>query len=85
MIPRLNDFFELATLLNDTYSGMDISNMTIEFALSPGILQKINEELFYRNNGENSIVYGKPEETDEVNINIGNIKFRCVKEKNESE
>lgn len=84
MIPRLNDFMEMASLLNETYSGTDMSNVVIEFSVSNGILQKINEELFYRNNGDN-MVYGKPTPTDVVEINIGPIRFRCVEEKNESQ
>lgn len=84
MIPRLNDFIEIAGILEESYSGNDLSNMVIEFSVSNGILQKINEELFYRNNSGN-MVYGKPVPTDEININIGNIRFRCVEEKNESQ
>lgn len=85
MIPRLNDFIEMATVLEESYSGTDLSNVVIEFSVSKGILQKINEELFYRNNAGN-MVYGNPEPTDEININIGNVKFRCVEEKeNESQ
>jgi hypothetical protein len=84
MIPRLNDFIEMASLLNESYSGTDMSNMTIEFSVSNGIMQKINEELFYRNNTGN-MVYGNPTPTDEIVINIGNIKFRCVEEKNEGQ
>ena len=83
MIPRLNDFIEMASLLNEVYSGTDMSNVVIEFSVSNGILQKINEELFYRNNSGN-MVYGKPEPTDELEINVGDIRFRCVEEKNES-
>lgn len=82
MIPRLNDFIEMAGVINESYSGTDLSNVVIEFSVSNGILQKINEELFYRNNAGN-MVFGNPEPTDEININIGNIKFRCVEEKNE--
>ena len=44
MIPRLNDFIEMASVLEETYSGMDLNNMVIEFSVSKGILQKINEE-----------------------------------------
>lgn len=83
MIPRLNDFIEMAGLINESYSGTDLSNVVIEFSVSNGILQKINEELFYRNNSGN-MVYGKPEPTDEININIGSVRFRCVEDKNES-
>ena len=84
MIPRINDFIEMASVLNESYSGTDLSNVVIEFSVSNGILQKINEELFYRNN-QNNMVFGKPVPTDEININIGNIRFRCVEEKNESQ
>ncbi len=80
MIPRLNDFIEMASVINESYSGMDLSNVVIEFSVSNGVLQKINEELFYRNNAGN-MVYGNPEPTDEININIGNIRFRCVEER----
>jgi hypothetical protein len=84
MIPRLNDFIERASVLEEVYSGTDMNNVTIEFSVSKGILQKINEELFYRNNAGN-MVYGNPEPTDEILINIGNIKFRCVEEEKESQ
>lgn len=84
MIPRINDFIEMAGLLSERYSGTDISNMTIEFAVSKGMLQKINEELFYRNNSEN-LVYGKPQPTDEIIVNINNVRFRCVAEENEGQ
>ena len=80
MIPRLNDFIEMASIINESYSGMDLSNVVIEFSVSNGVLQKINEELFYRNNAGN-MVYGNPEPTDEININIGNIRFRCIEER----
>ena len=80
MIPRLNDFIEMASVINESYSGMDLSNVVIEFSVSNGVLQKINEELFYRNNAGN-MVYGNPEPTDEININIGNIRFRCIEER----
>lgn len=79
MIPRINDFIEIAGLIEGAYSGTDLNNMTIEFSVSRGILQKLNEELFFRNNSEN-MVYGKPVPADEILINIGNIKFRCVEE-----
>ena len=79
MIPRLNDFIEMASVLEEVYSGTDMNNVTIEFSVSKGILQKINEELFYRNNAGN-MVYGNPEPTDEIVINIGSIRFRCVEE-----
>ena len=77
MIPRLNDFIEMAGLMNESYSGTDLSNVVIEFTVGKGILQKINEELYYRNNA-GSLVYGTPDETDEIDINIGNIRFRCI-------
>lgn len=84
MIPRLNDFLEMAALFDESYSGVDLSNVVIEFSVSKGILQKINEELFYKNNAGN-MVYGNPEPTDVVEINIGPVKFRCIEEKSESQ
>ena len=80
MIPRINDFIEIAGLIEGAYSGTDITNMTIEFSVSKGILQKINEELFFRNNSEN-LVYGKPVPADEIVVNIGDVRFRCIEEK----
>ena len=77
MIPRINDFIEMAELIGEHYSGTDITNMVIEFRVSDGVLQKINEELFYRNNSD-KLVYGRPEPTDEIIVNIGDITFRCV-------
>lgn len=84
MIPRLNDFIEMANLLEEAYSGTDLNNMTIEFTVSNGILQKINEELYYRNSA-GSLVRGNPEPTDEIVVKIGNITFRCVEEENEDQ
>lgn len=82
MIPRLNDFIEMAGLLEETYSGTDLSNMTIEFTVSKGILQKINEELYFRNTA-GSLVRGTPEETDEIVVKLGNVTFRCIEEEKE--
>ena len=79
MIPRVNDFIEMAELIGGHYSGTDISNMVIEFRVGNGVLQKINEELFYRNNSD-KLVYGRPEPTDEIIVIINNITFRCVSE-----
>ncbi len=84
MIPRLNDFIEMANVLEENYSGHDFSNVTIEFKVSKGILQKINEDLFYRNNAGN-LVHGSPQPTDEVVVNVGNIRFRCVEEEKEEQ
>lgn len=85
MIPRITDFIEMANLFEESYSGTDLSNVTIEFVVSKGILQKINEELFFRNNA-GKLVYGNPDPTDEIIVNIENIRFRCVEEKeNEGE
>ena len=84
MIPRLNDFLEMAALFDEKYSDVDLSNVVIEFSVSNGILQKINEELFYKNNGTN-MVYGNPEPTDIVEVNIGPVRFRCVEEKIEGQ
>lgn len=75
---------EMAALFDESYSGVDLSNVVIEFSVSKGILQKINEELFYKNNAGN-MVYGNPEPTDVVEINIGPVKFRCIEEKSESQ
>lgn len=82
MIPRISDFIEMAGLMSEHYSGTDLGNVTIEFKVSKGMLQKINEELFYRNNSD-KLVYGKPVPTDEVIVNINNIRFRCIEEENE--
>ena len=84
MIPRINDFIEMTGVINEHYSGTDLSNVTIEFTVSRGMLQKINEELFYRNHAGN-LVYGSPEPTDEIIVNINNIRFKCVEEENESQ
>lgn len=52
---------------------IDLSSLEVNIYVDKKTLRKTNEELYYRNNSA-----GEPEETDEIIVNINDIKFRYV-------
>lgn len=74
---KLNQLIDLSKLLNEN----GYSNLNFEIIIpidSDALLNRINEDIFFRNgvNGD------KPTHTDEIVLNINDIKFKYVK-KNE--
>lgn len=66
------DLEKIASLLEDGgYGTSDI--MIVINVQSQGILDKINEDFFYRNNQE-----GTPPKVDEVKVSVGNVNFKYV-------
>lgn len=69
-----NDLEKMAALLED--NGYGASNITVVIGVrSHEILSRVNEDYYYRNNES-----GNPPAVDEVNVSIGNIKFKYVVE-----
>lgn len=69
-----DDLEKISDLLEE--NGYGQSNITIVINVrSKDILSRINEDYFYRNNES-----GTPPEVDEVNVTVGNVKFKYVSE-----
>jgi len=72
------DVTKIAQLLHD--NGIDGSNIIIVNKVrTQEILNKVNEEYFYRANPNTEIV---PDQCDEVNINVNGFAFRYVVDEN---
>ena len=72
MKPKIDEILDIASLIREKYKKKDLSNMTIEFKLSPIDLKKLDEELFYRNDGKK----GNYEMGTVVVVNVGDVNFR---------
>lgn len=71
MVPRLNELKQLAKILNEHNDTFDYNAMQIVFKIPHSMLEKINEDIFYRSNQT-----GEPEkDVDEINVNIEGIRF----------
>lgn len=71
-IPTLEDITKISQLLSE--NSLDNENITIVISVpNYDLLNRINEDLFYRNGGEGSI-----ERIDGINIHINNINFKYV-------
>ena len=71
-IVKFTDLIKLSKILADnSFSNKGIS-ISIEVK-NKVILNKINEDIFFRNGGE-----GKVEEVDEIDINVNGINFKYV-------
>ena len=71
---KSDDLEKIAALLSD--NGYKDSNITIVInARTKDILDRVNEDLFYRNNQE-----GTPPDVNEVNVDINGIHFKYVVE-----
>ena len=71
---KSDDLEKIAALLSD--NGYKDSNITIVInARTKDILDRVNEDFFYRNNQE-----GTPPDVNEVNVDINGIHFKYVVE-----
>lgn len=81
MVPRLNQLIEIADVLNEHNDKFDYTSMEITFTVPPSMINKLNEDIYYRNNTE-----GEPEENiDEIKLNIHGIKFKYETEKSQDD
>ena len=68
------DLSKMAQILEE--NGFNSPSITVVINVkSKEVLSRINDDYFYRNNPE-----GNPPEVDEVNVEIGNIRFKYVVE-----
>lgn len=67
-----SDLKKIAELLEENGYGEHDIQIVINVK-SPGILSRINDDFFYRNNQE-----GTPPDVDEVNVTVGNTKFKYI-------
>jgi hypothetical protein len=77
-INKLEQLSLLSKTLNDNLTPMyDLSNMEVVFKVDRELLTKINEDMFYTCNPA-SLQF--PDETDEIILEINNIKYRYILE-----
>lgn len=77
LVPKLDILYDLTDKINEIFRGKDISNMTITFELDSKTLNKVNEDYYYRYNLNGDLV--KDENVDEINVNIGGVKYKYIK------
>jgi hypothetical protein len=71
-IVKFADLIKLSKILSDN----GFSNKGISIAIevkNKTILNKINEDIFFRNGGE-----GKVDEVDEIDINVNGVNFKYI-------
>lgn len=77
-INKLEQLSLLSKTLIDNLTPMyDLSNMEVVFKVDRELLTKINEELFYICN---PATLEFPEETDEISLELNNIKYKYILE-----
>ena len=71
---KIEDLYKLSSTIHNNFSEeYDISNLILTFEVDEDTMKRINEEIFYANNPNTKT---KPEETDEIIININDVHFR---------
>ncbi len=71
-IVKFSDIIKISKILSEN----NFSNKGISIAIEVKnkiVLNKINEDIFFRNGGE-----GKVEEVDEIDINVNGINFKYI-------
>ena len=69
-----DDLEKISELLED--NGYGQSNLTVVIPVqSKSILSRINDDFFYRNNQD-----GTPPDVDEINVSVGNVRFKYIVE-----
>ena len=70
----IEEIIKISSIIKENINkDMDLSSLEVNIYVDKKTLRKMNEELYYRNNS-----VGEPEETDEIIVNINDIKFRYV-------
>lgn len=81
MKPKIEEIQKIAELISENFPRKDLSNLTIQFELPPIDLKKLDEELFYRNDGRRD----NYELSDIVLLKVGNVNFKFIAEKKDAE
>lgn len=75
-IPKGDILIRIADLLKSEFEKeIDFSIMEIRFNVGKNMIQKVNEDFYYRYNNE-----GEPEPADEVAVTTNGITFKYVGE-----
>ena len=70
----IEEIIKISSIIKENINkDMDLSSLEVNIYVDKKALRKMNEELYYRNNS-----VGEPEETDEIIVNINDIKFKYV-------
>lgn len=77
IIPTVNELYELSVAVKNIFKNKKFDNISFNIELDEETLNKVNEDLFYRNNPNAN----KNEFTvaDELNVNINDIVFKYTK------
>lgn len=75
-IPKYDDIIRISDILNREFADeLDLNGMMeIVFNVEPDMVNRVNEDFYYRFNSE-----GSPEPADEVKVKANGITFRYVK------
>lgn len=69
---KIDDLYNIAAAIDDAgYGGAPIEILI--HVPSKDIMEKVNEEYFYANNGD-----GTPPDVDTVEVSVGDVKFRYI-------
>lgn len=71
-LPTREQLINLAIFINDEFKNVRKDNMCVVFELNSDLHRQMDEELFYRNNPNNTeFTHG-----DEIELNILDVKFK---------
>ena len=77
-INKLEPLTFLSSLIKENFSSnYDLSNMEIIFTVKEDVLKRINEDMFYACNPASM---NFPDEVDEINLEINEIKIKYITE-----
>lgn len=73
IIPTVNELYEISVAIKNIFKNKKIDNISINIELDNETLNKVNEDLFYRNNPN-----AKKEDfsiADEINVIVNDVNF----------
>lgn len=81
MIKKINalngdDLYQIAFAIKNAIKNFDYNNINIIIKTPPEMINKINEDFYYRNNPNSSQV--ELDDVDEIDVNVNDIKFKYI-------
>lgn len=75
-IPMLDELFKISETVKNNLNGLEPENIFVNILVDKTVINKINEEFYYRNNpnAENDSF----QNADEVEVIVNGIKFRYM-------
>ena len=77
IVPTVNELYSISVAIKDIFKTKNINNISVQIELDEDTLNKVNEDLFYRNNPN-----AKKEDfsiADELKVNINDVNFNYIK------